>query len=327
MIDILYLAKGRPEFTQASLGELVSNTSWELVDALCLYTDGSPDPRGVPDLGDTPFEFHRETVGGPVAILNDFIRRPGAEIFAKIDNDVIVPPGWLETAAAVMAENPKLDILGLEPAFSRNVKIAHGPMQPSGGMSEAHGEPESKTRCGLCGSGNVEISGYHPDRCGACGAWSAPGGWRAAGDNYLPARIPSGRYYRGYAKVLAVGGVFLARRSAFENRAPMKPHGFNGVGGFTGWQLEHSGPKAAAEQRELEVGWIVPPLKLFLLDRLPFEPWASLSRKYIAEGTQRPWANYNGSDMEAGHLYGWWDQAGYPGERSAWHLKTANDPR
>ena len=35
------------------------------------------------------------------------------------------------------------------------------------------------------------------------------------------------------------------------------------------------------------------PLKVFLLDRLPGEPWASLSRKYIAKGWQRAWSGYD----------------------------------
>ena len=86
------------------------------------------------------------------------------------------------------------------------------------------------------------------------------------------------------------------RRSAFANRPPMNPHGFNGVGGFTNWQTETA---------DVCKGWVVPPLKLFLLDRLPMEPWCSLSKKYIAEGIQRPWTQYPDS---AKHLWEWWLQ-------------------
>jgi hypothetical protein len=75
----------------------------------------------------------------------------------------------------------------------------------------------------------------------------------------------------------------------------MVPHGT--YGGFTDWQLLH---------KEVRKGWILPPLKVFLLDRLPMEPWASLSRKYIAAGDQRPWANYKPADA---HLWSWWNFA------------------
>jgi hypothetical protein len=73
--------------------------------------------------------------------------------------------------------------------------------------------------------------------------------------------------WNGYARCDAVGGVGLFRRRAFADRVRMVPH--STYGGFTDWQL--SSP-------DLVKGWIVPPLMLFLLDRLPIEPWATLSR-------------------------------------------------
>ena len=73
----------------------------------------------------------------------------------------------------------------------------------------------------------------------------------------------------------------------------MKPH--STYGGWTDWQIQHT---------EIIKGWLCPPIKLFLLDRLPMEPWASLSKRYIAEGQQRPWSLYDQKD--AAQLWQWW---------------------
>ena len=90
------------------------------------------------------------------------------------------------------------------------------------------------------------------------------------------------------------------RTSAWTNRdTAMTTHDVmvqhSTYGGFTDWQLAHP---------ELVKGWIVPPLKLFLLDRLPIEPWASLSKKYEAAGEQRFWTRYPLD--AASQLWDWW---------------------
>lgn len=247
MIDILYLAKGRPEFTGASLRALAqSRSNWGGI-SLVLYTDGAALPgylswpeRANPDTYIEPHHY-----GGPVAIMNHFLSRPGSDLFIKLDNDVIVPPGWLNQCLDVMEAHPELDLLGIEPPASRTpAPWATGKPVPT---------PELARYC---------LSGK--------------------------------KWEQGYAPCDSIGGIGMMRRSAFANRKPMEPHGPNGVGGFTDWQLAHP---------EVKKGWIVPPLKLFLLDRLPVEPWASLSKRYIAEGIQRPWTNYPES---ASHLWEWW---------------------
>ncbi len=50
--------------------------------------------------------------------MNKFLDVSDAEIFAKVDNDLILPPGWLETMLAVMEAHPELDALGTEPGFA-----------------------------------------------------------------------------------------------------------------------------------------------------------------------------------------------------------------
>lgn len=243
MIDILYLAKGRPEFTRASAEALLCNTDWIGAEAsLTVYTDGTAPDRissiePLCQLGFSEAACRCAHYGGPVAIMNHFLSEPGSDIFVKLDNDVIVPPGWLERGLRVMDEHPELDLLGIEPPASRTPA-------PHSGVRRVPAPEE-----GLLGA--------------------------------------------GYARCDSIGGIGFMRRSAFANRAPMKPYA-DGRGGFGDWQLQN---------KDVVKGWIVPPLNVFLLDRLPMEPYASLSKKYIAEGIQRPWTQYPDS---AKHLWEWW---------------------
>lgn len=245
MIDLLYLAKGRDEFTLESLHELSANTCWPTVRHMYVYADG-PAPLEVRAFLDFICAFgdvmlQEQSFGSPVAIMNDFLACDGEEIFAKLDNDVIVPPGWLQSALAVMEANPELDLLGLEP-------------------------PASRTR--------------------------SP--WARADPIHPEAEATPSDLERGYVPCDAIGGIGLMRRRAFCGREPMRPH--STYGGFTDWQLR---------QPEVKKGWLVPPLKLFLLDRLTVDPWASLSKRYIAEGLQRPWTPY--PDSAKDDLWGWWN--------------------
>jgi hypothetical protein len=50
--------------------------------------------------------------------------------------------------------------------------------------------------------------------------------------------------------------------------------------GFGIWQQAHP---------LITKGWLTPALPVFLLDRLPQDPWASYSRRYIAHRWQRDW--------------------------------------
>jgi hypothetical protein len=241
VIDLLYLAYERPEFTRASIAALIANTNWSLVNRVVVYDDAAKDD--FPFIPKWPGQdvYRCQHFGGPVAIMNDYLARDGADVFAKIDNDVIVPLGWLDTCVGAMARRPELGLLGIEPPKSRTpAPWANGVRMPA-----------------------PELTGGNGD----------------------------------YARCDMIGGIGLMRRSAFASVDRMRPFGFNGVGGFSDWQARHP---------EVVKGWIVPPLDLFLLDRLPIEPWASLSREYIAKGWQRPWTNYDPADAE---LWNWWEGA------------------
>lgn len=101
-----------------------------------------------------------------------------------------------------------------------------------------------------------------------------------------------------YVPCRSIGGIGMMRRRAFARYPDMRPE--QTYGGFTGWQIRHP---------DLKIGWIAPPLDVFLLDRLPGEPWVSLSREYIAKGWQRGWGGYTEADSR---LWEWWQGAACP---------------
>ncbi len=247
--DIVFLAHGRPEFTAASWAALMKNTNWSLVSRLVTYTDGDFTAMPVFDADPMPSEgvsIRDVRCGGPVHIMNHYLATGPAQVWAKIDNDVIVPPGWLDSGLEVMERHPELSFLGLEPPASRTRSPYGGKLPPA---------PEyvvTKAMLAMLEHGAID-----------------------------------------YATCDAIGGVGLMRSVAWFFYERMVQH--STYGGFTDWQQCHP---------ELVKGWIVPPLKLFLLDRLPIEPWASLSKKYESTGQQRFWTRY---PMEAAPaLWEWW---------------------
>lgn len=120
--EVLYLTANRREFTALTFELLIQNTNWSLVDRLVVYDDQSGD--GARDEVSTrlhrvpvPSEIRDHSFGSPVAVMNDFIAHTECERFAKVDNDLALPPGWLEVFVGVMDEHPKLTLLGTESPF------------------------------------------------------------------------------------------------------------------------------------------------------------------------------------------------------------------
>ncbi len=127
-VDLLFLAKNRLEFTQESFEQLRRNTDWRLVNDFCIYDDGSVDgtaeylekeatdlPEGFTSVcRPCGVTFRRTDLGSPVLVFNDFIQHTGSEFIAKIDNDTVVPPYWLNACVDVMDASPELQCLGIE---------------------------------------------------------------------------------------------------------------------------------------------------------------------------------------------------------------------
>jgi len=224
-VDLLFLAHNRLEFTRESLAALAAGTDWDRV-ALHLYDDLSTDGAGdvlkdaAKSMGG---ELTRRKFGSPVAAMNDLLlRHTTREFVAKVDNDTVVPPGWLDECLGVMDRHPELDLLGIE-AFT-----------------------------------------------------------------------PPGDGPRTYRPGPHIGGIGLFRRRAFRTRPNVDGRFF----GFTAWQ-----------QKNARCGWIAPALPVFLLDRMPTEPWRSLTERYIGKGWQRRWNPSVRPDYDAQRdawMWKWW---------------------
>jgi len=230
LVDILYLAKGRRKFTEHTLGMLVENTNWDLVNKLVVYDDGSSKPdrtwlhRATTELK-VKNEFRLTNFGSPVAVMNHFLDRRETDVFAKADNDIVLPPGWLEAMTSVMESHPTLDLLGMEAGMSG---------RPGDGWNGAYGLNHDCSHIG--GVGLI--------RGGAIRRYSRP--------------VPNGRF---------------------------------------GWtENQHA--------NDYERAWIKPDLRMCELDKLPFDPWKSLSDLYIDAGVQRPWGKYPGDMID--FYWSWW---------------------
>lgn len=216
MIDVVYLAWNRLEFTAKTFPLLIANTDWSLVRGLYVYDDGSTDGTRQfldEEIRRCPVE-HRMVHAGwhsPPAMMNHYIEnvRGRVDRFAKIDSDCCTPPGWLATMNAVLDAHPEIELLGSE-----------------AGMTRVAGRDEPWD-----GSYGVQESSH-------------------------------------------IGGIGLMRLSAFQKRRRIPQRGRFG---FTEWQHDHEPGR----------GWITPDLPMPLLDRMPIEPWLSLSERYIELGWQR----------------------------------------
>lgn len=145
MIDLLYVAHNRAQFTAASFDALVANTDWQHVRKLYVADDGSTDSTRElleRELIRVPLDLPHSVrvidgpVGGPVAAMNRYLDSfDDADIigFAKIDNDIIVPPGWLPDLVGLARANPHIDAIGLP---AQEGPAAPAPL-PGRGLREA----------------------------------------------------------------------------------------------------------------------------------------------------------------------------------------------
>jgi Glycosyl transferase family 2 len=123
IVDVMFVAWNRLEFTRAAFGCLLENTDWRLVRELVVYDDGSTDgTREHLDMAvkesPVPARVIHMGMGSPVAAMVNYLDRTDAEAFAKIDNDCCVPPGWITELVAVMERDPQLELLGMEAGFT-----------------------------------------------------------------------------------------------------------------------------------------------------------------------------------------------------------------
>jgi len=129
-VDAIYVSFNRIVYTRESFTALRENTDWSLVGTLYVFDDASTDGtaewlREAIDGFPCPVRFHGEPFGGPVAAMNLYLDyrdewnqghgEAAPDVFAKVDNDFVVCPGWLDELLAVLDRHPDLDVLGTEP--------------------------------------------------------------------------------------------------------------------------------------------------------------------------------------------------------------------
>jgi len=154
--EILYLAYNRLAYTQASFRLLRENTNWRRVSRLIVYDDGSTDGTAewLEEAGmQVPvpvFEFRPIHFGAPAATRNDYASTSEADIVVKIDNDIAVPPLWLEAMLSVMKRSPQLELLGMDGG-------RHGVADPYVPPSRCHWEDASH----IGGVGAIRLSALH----------------------------------------------------------------------------------------------------------------------------------------------------------------------
>ena len=130
-VDLLYVAFNRLAFTKPSFQSLIDNTDWSLVRTLHIHDDGSKDGTAqyLRDMAgarssDFDVKFESLRLGGPVAATNRHLdllsataEQDDVGAFVKLDNDVVVSPGWLNELTRVATLNPGIDFLGIQPRF------------------------------------------------------------------------------------------------------------------------------------------------------------------------------------------------------------------
>lgn len=164
-VDVLYLCHGRLEFTEATLPTLIANTDWDMVNQFVVYNDAAEPGDPTTDFLCEQIEpiaqstLRATNLGSPVAVMNHFIRRATGEMFAKVDNDIVVPPGWLDDLVEVMETDPDLELLGMQPEM--------------GGIWQ-EGTPRYKQCSHIGGVGLMRVSAFR--------------------GNHRPPPIPNGRF-------------------------------------------------------------------------------------------------------------------------------------
>jgi glycosyltransferase involved in cell wall biosynthesis len=121
-VDVLFVSWNRLAYTAASFAALAANTNWSLVERLWLADDGSEDGTRellakLVDGIEAPHAWVPAPFGGPVQAVNRYLpnRSDCAEAFAKVDNDTVVCPGWLDELVGLLDRHPDIDLLGVRP--------------------------------------------------------------------------------------------------------------------------------------------------------------------------------------------------------------------
>lgn len=119
-VDVLYVAWNRREFTEHSFRWLLENTAWDLVEGIVVYDDSSEDGtqeylrQAIKSVPLRQRELRVVDFKSPPAVMNHYVSMSTATFFAKVDNDIVLPAGWLEAMMGVYEDHPEIELLGTE---------------------------------------------------------------------------------------------------------------------------------------------------------------------------------------------------------------------
>jgi glycosyltransferase involved in cell wall biosynthesis len=125
MISVLYLAHNRLEYTMMTFPPVLFECINPLVVDLWVFDDNSTDGtseflQNAIYLNKNKLKIHyvRKKIGNSTQQLNEVCQNTEAEYIAKIDNDILILPQYLETLYGVSEKKENLDIAFLAPTVN-----------------------------------------------------------------------------------------------------------------------------------------------------------------------------------------------------------------
>ena len=118
-VDLFYITSNRLEFTRETFTALLCNTDWRFVRELVVNDNNSVDGtcewiEQAVQKCPASVKFIKADYTSAVTAMLNFIESAQSPILAKVDNDAMMPPGWLLQCLQVLDRHPELMLLGTE---------------------------------------------------------------------------------------------------------------------------------------------------------------------------------------------------------------------
>lgn len=124
MITAIYLLHNRLEFVQESLPAFLKACESDLVKNVMIYDDMSTDGASEYVVGHLPlhpkFNYTRQYIRSSWKQINATIPMAQKYLF-KVDNDIVIPEGYLENLYQVMEANKMMGFLGYRTGLEMSV--------------------------------------------------------------------------------------------------------------------------------------------------------------------------------------------------------------
>ena len=129
-LSIMFLACHRPAYCEKALSTLVTNTDWAKVESFYIMQDYGTESGGGqiealfhnflslwrPHKPCAFLKKHSACYGGPIPAMLEFLRVCRSDILVKIDEDTLMPPGWLDHILRLITPLHRARVaIGLEP--------------------------------------------------------------------------------------------------------------------------------------------------------------------------------------------------------------------